>query len=234
VSGAKVNSYLSPEDRAQMVDGSVASKYGDDLTQFTRVMAEDLRSTFDALKQDLSSSLPRQVRTIVQQINGEVQEKRAEGSPTILNPGHTANSSNLGTLANVNQPSSGGKPNLTQPFYQTVAYGPHIPLMGNGVPHGPVPNVLFPRATSNVFNQASAGRAGEGVMTEGARDQIARTLREFGFTPKGHARAYQKSYPEYYDTIPYPRGFRMPDFTKFNGDDSKTMYEHRAVPSADK
>jgi hypothetical protein len=51
-------------------------------------------------------------------------------------------------------------------------------------------------------------------------------LREFGFAPKGRARAYQKPYPEYYDTIPYPRGFRMLDFAKFNGDDSKTMYEH--------
>jgi hypothetical protein len=70
------------------------------------------------------------------------------------------------------------------------------------------------------------GRTSEGVMTEGARDQITRALREFDFTPKGCARAYQKPYPEYYDTIPYPCGFRMPDFAKFNGDDSKATYEH--------
>jgi hypothetical protein len=63
-------------------------------------------------------------------------------------------------------------------------------------------------------------------MTEGVRDQIARTLRKFGFTPKGRARAYQKPYPKYYDTIPYPRGFRVPDVTKFNEDDNKTTYEH--------
>jgi hypothetical protein len=31
-SGAKVNSALNPEDLARMVDVSVASKYGDDLT----------------------------------------------------------------------------------------------------------------------------------------------------------------------------------------------------------
>jgi hypothetical protein len=36
----------------------------------------------------------------------------------------------------------------------------------------------------------------------------------------------KKPYPEYYDTVPYPRGFRMPDFAKFNRDDSKTTYEH--------
>jgi hypothetical protein len=63
-------------------------------------------------------------------------------------------------------------------------------------------------------------------MTDGMRDQIARTLREFGFTPKGSARVYQKPYPKYYDTIPYPRGFIVPDFTKFNGDDTRTTYEH--------
>jgi hypothetical protein len=51
-------------------------------------------------------------------------------------------------------------------------------------------------------------------------------LREFGFTPKGWARSYQKLYPEYFDTIPYPRGFRVPDLAKFTCDDAKTTYEH--------
>jgi hypothetical protein len=51
-------------------------------------------------------------------------------------------------------------------------------------------------------------------------------LREFGFTPKGRARSYQKQYPEYFDTIPYPRGFSVPDLAKFMSDDAKTMYEH--------
>jgi hypothetical protein len=37
---------------------------------------------------------------------------------------------------------------------------------------------------------------------------------------------YQKPYPEYFDRIPYPRGLRVPDFTKFTGYDSRTTYEH--------
>jgi hypothetical protein len=28
---------------------------------------------------------------------------------------------------------------------------------------------------------------------------------------------YQKSYPNYFDTIPYPRGFRVLEFMKFTG-----------------
>jgi hypothetical protein len=63
-------------------------------------------------------------------------------------------------------------------------------------------------------------------MTDVVRAQIAKTLREFGFTPKGHVRMYQKPYLEYFDNIPDPRGFRVPDFTKFNGDDTKTTHEH--------
>jgi hypothetical protein len=58
VTGAKVNTQLSPEDLVHMVDVSVASKYEADLTQFTHVVAEDMLSTLDAFKNDLNSSLP--------------------------------------------------------------------------------------------------------------------------------------------------------------------------------
>jgi hypothetical protein len=67
---------------------------------------------------------------------------------------------------------------------------------------------------------------GNGEMSENVREQVARTLREFGFEPKGHARSYKKSYLKFFDTVPYPRGFRIPDFVKFSGDDAKTSYEH--------
>jgi hypothetical protein len=66
----------------------------------------------------------------------------------------------------------------------------------------------------------------EGGINDGVRDQIARTLREFGFTLEGWVRSYQKPHPEYFDTIPYPRGFRVPDLAKFMGHDAKTTYEH--------
>jgi hypothetical protein len=37
---------------------------------------------------------------------------------------------------------------------------------------------------------------------------------------------YQKPYPEHYDLVSYLRGFRVPDFVKFTGDNARTMYEH--------
>jgi hypothetical protein len=103
-----------------------------------------------------------------------------------------------------------------------MAYGPNIPPTGTGVRHSPIPDIFFPRTTAYVTPNVRV----EGEINDGVRDQIARTLMELGFTPKGRARSYQKPYPEYFDTSPYPRGFWVPDLAKFTGDDAKTMYEH--------
>jgi hypothetical protein len=102
-----------------------------------------------------------------------------------------------------------------------MAYGPNIPSMGTSVPHRPIPDILFLRTP--VYATPNPQVEGD---NEGVRDQIARTLREFGFTPKGWARSYQKPYLEYFDMIPYPRGFRVLNLAKFTGDDAKTTYEH--------
>jgi hypothetical protein len=87
VASAKVNAQLSPDDLIHMVDISVASKYGADLTQFTHVVAEDIRNTLDTFKADLSSSFPRQVRSIVQQIGGRLKENVWKGCPRHLAQG---------------------------------------------------------------------------------------------------------------------------------------------------
>jgi hypothetical protein len=103
-----------------------------------------------------------------------------------------------------------------------MAYSPNIPLTGTGVPHRPIPDIFFPWTPAYITPNLKV----EGEVNDGVRDQIARTLREFGFTLKGWARSYQKSYPKYFDTIPYPWGFRVPDLAKFMGNDAKPMYEH--------
>jgi hypothetical protein len=105
-----------------------------------------------------------------------------------------------------------------------MAYGPNIPPMGSGVPHGAVPDVFFPRILAP--NTPMVGNYVGGGMTNRVQEQIARTLRVFGFMTKGRARAYQKPYPDYFGVMPYPRGFRMPDFARFTGDDARTTYEH--------
>jgi hypothetical protein len=76
---------LNPKDLVHMVDVSVTGKYRADLTQFTCIVAEDMKSMLDAFKQDLNGSLPRQVRAIVQQLSGESQGKHTEGFAATLN-----------------------------------------------------------------------------------------------------------------------------------------------------
>lgn len=46
----KVTSDLSPEDLVHMVHMAIASKYGADLTQFTRMIAKDMCNRLDAFK----------------------------------------------------------------------------------------------------------------------------------------------------------------------------------------
>jgi hypothetical protein len=63
-------------------------------------------------------------------------------------------------------------------------------------------------------------------MSKNVREQVARTLREFEPEPRGRAKMYQKPYPNFFDTVSYPRGFRVPKFVKFAGEESKSTYKH--------
>ena len=42
----------------------------------------------------------------------------------------------------------------------------------------------------------------------------------------GTTRLYKKPYPAEFDFVSFPIGWRNPEFTKFNGDDTHTMWEH--------
>ena len=58
-------------------------------------------------------------------------------------------------------------------------------------------------------------------------DIISEIIRNrFGIETRNRARVYKKPYPDYYDNVPFPRNYRVPEFTKFSGEDSKTTWEH--------
>jgi hypothetical protein len=57
---------LTPEELVKFMDIAVASKYGNDLMNFTRTITEEVRSTLDTFKTDLQNTLPRQIRLVVQ------------------------------------------------------------------------------------------------------------------------------------------------------------------------
>jgi hypothetical protein len=48
---------LTPEELVKFTDVAVASKYGNDLTNFTRTITEEVRSTLDTFKTDLQNTL---------------------------------------------------------------------------------------------------------------------------------------------------------------------------------
>jgi hypothetical protein len=111
-SGTMLGTLLSPEDFIQLVDVSVASMYGADLTQLTRVIVEDMHSTLDTFKQDMHNTLPRQVRAIVQQVNGEAQGKHVEGSPIAPGASTTTAHVNPEMLTTFGQANTGVNLNL--------------------------------------------------------------------------------------------------------------------------
>jgi hypothetical protein len=56
---------LTPEELVKFMDVAVASKYGNDLTNFTCTITEEVCSTLDTFKTDLQNALPRQIRSVV-------------------------------------------------------------------------------------------------------------------------------------------------------------------------
>ena len=59
------------------------------------------------------------------------------------------------------------------------------------------------------------------------KNDLANLLREsFGVDVRSKTRTYQKSYPTSFDSVAYPVGFRLPEFVKFSGEDTKNTFEH--------
>jgi hypothetical protein len=50
-------------------------------------------------------------------------------------------------------------------------------------------------------------------------------LRDMGLSAISH-KIYQKPYPSIFDSVAYPAGWRIPNFSKFDGEGSRTTWEH--------
>jgi hypothetical protein len=57
---------LTPEELVKFMDVAVASKYGNDLTNFIHTITEEVRNTSDKFKTDLQNMLPWQITSVVQ------------------------------------------------------------------------------------------------------------------------------------------------------------------------
>jgi hypothetical protein len=124
----------------------VASKYGADLTQFTCIITDDMRNTLESFKTDLHNTLPRQVRSVVQQILGEAQGKQPVGSPSTPYSGNTSAPGNMGTL----YPGSTTAPGNTGVLANTSTSHPGSTLG----------NVIYADASSPHLGSTSMGNPG--------------------------------------------------------------------------
>jgi hypothetical protein len=193
-----VNSPFTLEELVDMIHVSVSSKYRADLEVIAQTSTDSMRGSIESLrlefKQD-SENLPGQVRAMVQQVLGEVRDKREFESPgastaapnlgMTITQGIPANTDGLGS------PGVVANHNLQQPFYQTHAYSPSSQA---------VPDAYFPRPP--IIPIATWGAYGG--MSKNVRDHVARALRVFGLEPKGQVRTYQKPCPEFFDKVPDP------------------------------
>jgi hypothetical protein len=85
----------------------------------------------------------------------------------------------------------------------------------------------FPFGPQLVDMTPAQATAEPGADPNNLTNQLATILREsFGIERKGRGHVYQKSYPDYYHQLPYPRGYRLPEFSKFRGEDGETTLEH--------
>jgi hypothetical protein len=56
---------LTPEELVKFMDIAVASKYRNDLTNFTHTITQEVRSTLDTFKTNLHNTLPHRIKTVV-------------------------------------------------------------------------------------------------------------------------------------------------------------------------
>jgi hypothetical protein len=59
---------MTIEELVKFMDVAVASKYSNDLSNFMHVIIDDVRSKLESFKTDLQNTLPRQIRSVVQQV----------------------------------------------------------------------------------------------------------------------------------------------------------------------
>jgi hypothetical protein len=62
---------MTLKELIKFMDVAVASKYDNDLSNFTHVITNDVHSTLESFKTNIQNTLPRQIRSVVQQVQGE-------------------------------------------------------------------------------------------------------------------------------------------------------------------
>jgi hypothetical protein len=116
----------------------------------------------------------------------------------------------------------------------TVVYSePSAYVPNSSLQH--VPNIFpnqkstygTPQPTINRASHPASARPRTALGMEGFREEMLEIFRQtFGTEPKTKNRSYQRPNPDNYEYIPYPHRFKIPEFTKFSGNDGRSTLEH--------
>jgi hypothetical protein len=160
VAASTVTPNMTPEELVKFMDVAVASKYGNDLSNLTCVITDDVRSTLESFKTDLHNALSKQIRSVVQQVQGEAQGKQPIGSPSTPYLGNTSALGNIGTPYPGNTSASGNMGTLFPD--STTALGNTGGLANNSTPHpgSTSGNVIYVDASLPYSRSASMGNPG--------------------------------------------------------------------------
>jgi hypothetical protein len=160
VAASTVTPNMTPEELVKFMDVAVASKYGNDLSNLTCVIIDDVRSTLESFKTDLHNALSRQIRSVVQQVQGEAQGKQPIGSPSTPYLGNTSALGNIGTPYPGNTSAPGNMGTLFPD--STTALGNTGGLANNSTPHpgSTSGNVIYVDASLPYSRSTSMGNPG--------------------------------------------------------------------------
>jgi len=110
----------------------------------------------------------------------------------------------------------------TPPHTATIAGMQH----GSGPYQGPIPNAMQTMTHANpiVHHLASGPYTNVSYQDDLNRfkEDLATIIRNKLGVDMGSSRLYQKSYPLEFDFVSYPAGWHVPEYTKFNVDDTHT------------
>jgi hypothetical protein len=113
-----------------------------------------------------------------------------------------------------------------------VPYAPShtAPQQGSGPQRGPIPNstIAYTGPSTQRVSSSSYASTSSNYQADFTRfkEDLAGVLKTKLGIDMSSSRLYQKPYPPEFDFVSYPAGWRIPEFIKFNGDDSRMTWEH--------
>ena len=177
-----------------MIDSAVTSHVNNKLEFIDQNMHDIFDDRFSRIEIHLD------MKSVGNNASTSNTDKTIRGSAIPTNNAIVTNSANQHSRINYN-----ASPNANVP------YG-----AASSLRHSTPPNFAQPNNTP-ITNRPNADDVGSGSIKE----EVIKIFRQtFGIEPKAKCRSYQRPYPENYDYVAYPQGFKISEFVKFTGDDS--------------